>query len=262
MTPYEFFLRELRRRREGARLTQEELGKRINFSGSHVSAVELGNRPPKDDFLEAVDLAFDTGELFRRMWKDLIEDAAPAWLREWIEIERRATLLRWFEPTFLPGLLQTEAYARAVLSGGVLADPDVINQRLASRMERQSILTREQPPTFVAVIDEGVLRRPLAPPAVMVEQFEHLGKIGQLPHVRLHVVPAEVGMHAGLAGGFILAKGPEGQAAHLDSALRAYITVRADDIDSLQTRWEKLRSDALPRRATLDLIREVAKTWT
>jgi transcriptional regulator with XRE-family HTH domain len=263
MSPYEFFLRELRRRREAAGLTQEELGRKINFSGSHVSAVELGNRPPKPDYLEALDLALDTGGLFMTMWKDLVEDAAPVWFRRWIEIEREATLLRWYEPSLVPGLLQTEAYARAVLSGsGLLTTEQEINQRLTSRLERQAILTREQPPKLVAVFDAAVLARAVAPAAVMTEQFDHLRSLARLPHVRLHAIPAEVGMHAGLAGAFILAKGPGGEAAHLDNPLRADVTDRAEDLDVLQDRWESVRSVALPNQATVDLIREVTESWT
>ncbi|SCG71813.1 Scr1 family TA system antitoxin-like transcriptional regulator [Micromonospora halophytica] len=96
----------------------------------------------------------------------------------------------------------------------------------------------------------------------MIEQFEHLLRITELPHVNLHVVPADVGMHAGLAGAFILARTPDGgEVAHLDTPLRAHVTDRPDDVDSLQRRWENLRGEALPRRASRDLIKELAKSW-
>ena len=114
----------------------------------------------------------------------------------------------------------------------------------------------------MAVIDAVVLRRAVGPAAVMAEQFEHLCEMARMPHIHLHVIPEAVGMHAGLAGAFILAKGPEGEAAHLDNPLRAHITDRPEDVDMLQDRWESIRSDAAPRRETVDLIQEVAKTWT
>ncbi|MFI9643076.1 Scr1 family TA system antitoxin-like transcriptional regulator [Micromonospora sp. NPDC051925] len=90
----------------------------------------------------------------------------------------------------------------------------------------------------------------------------HIGPVVMINPL-LHVVPADAGMHAGLAGPFILVRVPDGgEVAHLDSALRAHITDRPDDVDSLQRRWESLRGEALPRRASRDLIRELAKSWT
>ncbi|MEV4624978.1 helix-turn-helix transcriptional regulator [Micromonospora sp. NPDC049523] len=263
VSTYEFLLRELRQARMDAGMTQEALGERIHFSPQKVSAVETGRAPLTGDFVQLVDDAVGARGRLVRMWEDLVKDgAAPNWLLEWIEYERAATLLRWFEPSLVPGLLQTEAYARAVLSLGGRHSEQEIAQRLASRMERQAILHREQPPKFVAVIDAMVLRRAVGPAAVMVEQFEHLREMANMPNVHLHVIPEAVGMHSGLAGAFILAKGPEGEAAHLDNPLRAHVTNRAVDLDMLQDRWESVRSDAAPRRETVDLIQEVAKTWT
>ncbi|MEU7573065.1 Scr1 family TA system antitoxin-like transcriptional regulator [Micromonospora sp. NPDC049240] len=91
-------------------------------------------------------------------------DAAPPWLREWISVEREATLIRWFEPSLVPGLVQTEAYARVVLRGGRMLRESEVEQRITSRTERQAILARETPPEVVAVIDEAVLRRAVAEP--------------------------------------------------------------------------------------------------
>ncbi|MFK3983322.1 helix-turn-helix domain-containing protein [Micromonospora sp. NPDC050397] len=263
MSPYEFLLRELRQSRIDAGMTQEGLGERIHFSAQKVSAVETGRAPLTGDFVQLVDDAVGARGRLVRMWEELVkDDAAPNWLLEWIEIERAATLLRWFELSLIPGLLQTEAYARAVLSAGGRYSEQEIAQRLASRMERQAILSREQPPKFVAVIDEMALRRTVGPAAVMVEQFEHLREMANMRHIHLHVIPESAGMHAGLVGGFILAKGPEGEAAHLDNPLRAHVTDRVVDLDMLHDVWESLRSDAASRRETVDLIQEVAKTWT
>ncbi|WP_329109653.1 helix-turn-helix domain-containing protein [Micromonospora sp. NBC_01699] len=263
LSPYEFLLRELRQARIDAGLTQEALGERIHFSAQKVSAVETGRAPLTSEFVQLVDDAVGARGRLVRMWDDFVKDgAAPNWLLEWIEFERTATLLRWFEPSLVPGLLQTEAYARAVLSVGGRYSEQKIGQLLASRMERQAILHREQPPKLVAVIDAMVLRRAVGPAAVMMEQFEHLCQMASMSHIHLHVIPETVGMHEGLAGGFILAKGPEGEAAHLDNPVRAHVTDRAADLDMLQDRWESIRSDAAPSRETVDLIQEVAKTWT
>ena len=190
-------------------------------------------------------------------------EAAPPWLREWISVEREATLIRWFEPSLIPGLLQTEAYARAVLEWGGLLRPTEVEQRLSSRLDRQAILTAEKSPQFIALLDEAVLHRKVGEPAVMVEQFEHLLRMAELPHVHVHVVPVGAGPHAGLAGPFILARGPEGsEVAHLDNQLYAHVTDSPEDVDSLQRKWEAVRGEALPHRASRDLIKELAKSWT
>lgn len=263
MSALEFLGSELRRARKDRSLSQEDLAQQINFSSSLVGMVEIGHRTPSLDFLTRVDAALESGGLFERLLTLVKAEAAPPWLREWISVEQEATLIRWFEPSLVPGLVQTEAYARAVLSGGGMLRPSEVEQRVTSRLERQSVLSRDQPPEFVAVVDEVVLRRGIGEPAVMTGQFEHLLRVTELAHVHLHVVPAGVGMHPGLAGAFILAKSPEGgEVAHLDTPLRAYVTDQPEDVDSLQRRWEKLRGEALPRRASRELIRELAKSWT
>ncbi|MEH0935060.1 helix-turn-helix domain-containing protein [Micromonospora psammae] len=263
MSTLEFLGAEVRRARRERGLSQEELAQRISYSSSLVGMVEIGHRTPSQDFIARVDAALEAGGLFERLLVLVRADAAPPWIREWINVEREATLIRWFEPSLIPGLLQTEAYGRAVLRGGRMLREGEVEQRLTSRLERQAVLDREQPPEFVAVVDETVLRRAVGEPAVMVEQFEHLLRVTEQPHVDLHVVPAEAGMHAGLAGAFILARTPDGgEVAHLDTPLRAHVTDHPDDIVSLQRRWESLRGEALPRRASRELIRGLAKSWT
>nr|MDT0659965.1 DUF5753 domain-containing protein [Micromonospora sp. DSM 115978] len=195
------------------------------------------------------------------LWPDVLRRREPTWLREWIECERDARLLRWFEPALVPGLLQTEAYARAVLAWGGLFNEDEVDQRTTSRIERQAILTRVKPPQFFAMIDEAVVRRCVGSPSIMLEQCEHLVRTAGRPNVHLQVVPASAGAHAGLAGGFILAKGPYGDAAHLDNPLRADVVNKSDDIDSLIAKWEAIRAWALPTTQTIDLIKKVATTW-
>ncbi|WP_431921195.1 helix-turn-helix domain-containing protein [Micromonospora wenchangensis] len=263
MSTLEFLGAELRRARRERGLSQEDLAQRISYSSSLVGMVEIGHRTPSQDFITRADAALEAGGLFERLLALVRADSAPPWLREWISVEREATLIRWFEPSLVPGLLQTEAYARAVLHGGGMLRESEIEQRVSSRMDRQAVLTRERPPEVVAVIDEAVLRRGIGEPAVMIEQFEHLLRLTEHSHISVHVVPADAGMHAGLAGPFILVRVPDGgEVVHLDSALRAHITDRPDDVDSLQRRWESLRGEALPRRASRDLIRELAKSWT
>jgi len=262
VSPSTFLLGELRRARSAAGLSQEDLGKTINYSGSLVSAVENGQRPPTRDYLVAIDGALRTGGLFERLQNGLAGfDQAPVWFRDWLIIEREATLIRWFEPLIIPGILQTKAYAHAIIAGSGMVDSDEIDQRAATRVDRQSLLTGTRPPTLIAIVDEGVLRRRIGNPEVMAEQCRLLLDLGTRPHVQVHVVPRSAGVYAGLGGAFTLAKARDFEAAHLDNPLQAQIAGRSDDIDSLTRRWEAIHGEALPRPLSLDLIKEVVRTW-
>ncbi|SCF42624.1 hypothetical protein GA0070618_6690 [Micromonospora echinospora] len=185
------------------------------------------------------------------------------WFRPWVDIEREAATLRAYQLAWVPGLLQTEAYARATLAGGVLCT-DAVDELVAARLGRQSILTRERGPLLVAVLDEGVLRRRVGGDrALMAAQLAHLVQCADLPSVQLHVVPADAPSYPGLDGPFTIADMPEGaRVAHVDSPARAAILDQPSDLVTLERRWERIRGEALPRGRSLDLIMEAAKTWT
>jgi transcriptional regulator with XRE-family HTH domain len=263
VSPSAFLLGELRRARVAAGLSQEELGKSINYSGSLVSAVENGQRPPTRDYLVAVDAALNTGGLFERLLNGLAGlDRAPVWFRDWLVVEREARLIRWFEPLIVPGILQTKAYAHAIIAGSGLVDLDDVDQWVASRLDRQSLLDVTKPPTLIAIVDEGVLRRRIGTAAIMAEQCAHLAEFGARPNLHLHIVPTSAGVYAGLGGAFTLARARDFEAAHLDGPLQARVTGSSDDIDILTHMWEAIRSEALPRAQSLDLIKEMAEAWT
>lgn len=262
LTPSTFLLGELRRARSAAGLSQEDLGRTINYSGSQVSAVETGQRPPTRDYLVAVDATLRTGGLFERLLGGLVSlDQAPVWFRDWLIIEREATLIRWFEPLIVPGLLQTEAYAQAVITGSGVVDPAEMEKRVVTRMERQRVLTSPTPPVLIALLDEGVIRREIGDPKIMSGQCEYLLKCAEEPNVQINVIPTSAGSYAGLAGPFILAKGRDFETAHLDTPWQAQIMDRRDAVDRLIKRWEAIRGEALPRKHSIDLIKEVAESW-
>jgi transcriptional regulator with XRE-family HTH domain len=197
------------------------------------------------------------------IWPDTSRRREPTWLREWVEWEREALALRWYELAWVPGLLQTEAYARATLSGESLTKAEA-DELIASRIGRQAILYRERPPLVVAVIDESVIRRPAyGDRPLMAKQVAHLAECAALSAVQVHIVPASVGMYPGLGGPFILADLADGgRAAHVDSQAEAQIIDRPSDLVTLDRRWERIRGEALSRAQSLDLIREAARSWT
>jgi transcriptional regulator with XRE-family HTH domain len=262
ISPSEFLLRELRRRRTAAGMTQTVLGERLFCSDSQVSAIETGTKPPTLPYLRAVDGALDTGDYFVTLWEELVKDGAPpVWLRDWLEIEREATALRWYEPAYVPGLLQTCAYARAALTTGRLSITE-IDQRVETRMERQAVLTRDPAPQVFVVCDEMVIRRTCGSASVMAEQLEHLVSCAEQPNIQMRIVPASLGMYEGLAGAFIIADLPDAtRAGYVDNQLSAQIIEQPESIASLGLTWEALSANALPRGQTLDLLKEAAKTW-
>ncbi|MFJ6198585.1 helix-turn-helix transcriptional regulator [Micromonospora sp. NPDC092111] len=260
----DYVLGELRRFRTRLGVSQDEFGRAIGYSGSHVSSVETGGRAPTDGYMSAIDVHYKTDERFGRMLRELARlDVAPTWLRQWIEFEREATTLRWFELSYLPGLLQTERYARATLAGGRFT-ADEVDRIVTSRLDRQTILGRDRPPQLIAVLDEAVLRRPvLDQPGLMAEQLDHLVDLAGEEHIQVHVVPVDAGMYLGLAGQFIIAELPDGaRVAYADNQLSAQIVDAPGDIARLAKTWEIVRNEALPRRQSIELIKEVTKSWT
>ncbi|MGC5291397.1 helix-turn-helix domain-containing protein [Micromonospora sp. DT231] len=197
------------------------------------------------------------------LWPDALKRRTPAWFRHWAEMEREAVSLRSFQLAWVPGLLQTKAYALATLVGEAFTPAEADNLAEA-RLSRQAILRRERPPLLIAVLDEGVLRRTLdGDRAMMREQCEKLAEQATLPNVSLFVVPADAGMYPGLGGPFTIAEMPDGgRVAHVDSQAQAQLIDKTADLASLDRRWERIRDAALSRAQSLNLLREAAASWT
>ncbi|MEU8154849.1 DUF5753 domain-containing protein [Micromonospora sp. NPDC048986] len=196
------------------------------------------------------------------LWPEALKRRTPAWFRPWAEIEREALSLRSFQLAWIPGLLQTKAYALATLGGEALT-PAEADDLAEARLSRQAVLRRERPPLLVAVLDEAILRRTIdSDRAMMREQCERLAEQAALPNVSLFVVPADVGMYPGLGGPFTVAEMPDGaRVAHVDSQAQAQLIDKAADVATLDRRWERIRDGALSRAQSLNLIREAAASW-
>ncbi|MFJ6164420.1 DUF5753 domain-containing protein [Micromonospora orduensis] len=203
------------------------------------------------------------GQEVGELWPDVLTRREPAWFRPWADIEREALSLRGFELAWVPGLLQTEAYARATLAGEALSAEEV-DELAAARIARQTLLHRNRAPLFVAILDEGVLRRTLGDDRDMMrEQCEQLASLATLPTVQVHIVPVGVGMYPGLGGPFSIAEMRDGiRVAHVDGQAQAQIIESAVDIATLDRRWARISGEALPRAQSLNLIKEAAASWT
>ncbi len=269
-TPRGVFGAQLKRLRERAGLTQEQLADQISYSYSTVAAIETGRRAPAHDAPALLDAALKAGDQLTRLAEDLGEglrrDATlhPEWFREWPEREREATRIRGYEPIFVPGLLQTESYARALLTGrkgGRAIDAEGI---VASRLERQTIFDRDDPPELWVVVDEAVLLRLVGGPDVMREQCERLAEMAQRPNVMVQLIPRSVTVHEGLnAGGFAIADlQGGGQAGYQETALHGQTLHDHDHVAALLDAWDRLRALAQSVPDSAALVEEAGTTWT
>ncbi|WP_203992058.1 helix-turn-helix domain-containing protein [Sphaerisporangium rufum] len=252
------FADELRRHRRAAKLSQRALASRMGFSDSLVAMVETLKRPPTDDFARACDRALGLGGAMFGLYIATTWDKAPEHLRPWLEEEEEAEALRNWEPNLVPGLLQTEAYARAMFGTAPGLTPDEAEERVAARIRRQAILRRNRPPIVTFIMDETVIHRRIGSIAIMREQLAYLLEVARYPNVIIQIVPQDAGEHCGLAGGFIIAERNGSCYAAYSDAQPAGTTI--DDrhvICELAARYDAIRAEALPFKASLRLIQEV-----
>jgi transcriptional regulator with XRE-family HTH domain len=257
------FAGELRHARAARGLSQDQLSEKITYSKSTVAMVESCHRIPSLHFAQRCDEALETGGVLARMYSLVAGEAYPEWFRPFAQHEGEATALRAFELAVVPGLLQTEDYARALLSTRVGTSGTDIDQQVAARIERQAILERDSPPLLWLLLDEGVLRRPVGGREVMRYQIEHLTEMAERPNVVVQIISGDVGAHDGVNGSFVIADFANGPSiVYLETALTGMIIERRDEVDTVRVIYDGLRTEALPRAASAGLIREAAKIWT
>jgi transcriptional regulator with XRE-family HTH domain len=261
--PLEFFGGELRRARMATRLSQEQLGQRLGYSGALVGKVEMGERSPAPEFAEACDKTFpEVNGLFVRMYKlaRRWDGGYPTWFAEWLDSERQAQSLYSWEPLLIPGLLQTTDYARAILGADPEATEDQLDGLVAARLERQEILNRPEPPTLWVVLDEAVLHRMIGSRKIMYNQLLALADSLCRSNVTVQIVPAEIGVHAGLLGGFAIAIHDNARSTvYMESPDQGQTTKVPSVVKRLSLTFDTLRADALPRSASRELIGRVAE---
>jgi transcriptional regulator with XRE-family HTH domain len=264
--PVSFFGAELRLARAAAGLSQEQLGIRLGYSAAQVGKVETGERAPSVDFARSCDQALPgTGGLLGRIYA-LIErwdGGYPSWFHEWVETERRADALCWWEPLLIPGLVQTADYARALFEAWRLADEDDLEQLVTGRMDRQRIFERPEPPSLWVIIDEAVLHRRIGSEKVMYDQLTHLARVADRARTTVQVIPADVGAHVGLLGAFAVATIDGAGTVYMESPDQGQTTSAPAVVAKVSAAFDTLRAEALPRRASRELITKVAEErWT
>lgn len=261
-SPLAFFAAELRRLRDQAGWTQEQLAEAISCSAPLVGMVETAKRNPSRDFIERCDRMLNTGGTLMRVWPLLSQAAYPLWFRPWVEIERRAHTLRNWQPLVFPGLLQTPDYARALLKGRRAVAEERIEELVAARIERQSLLHGASPPLLWAVLDESMLYRRIGSPEIMRGQIAAVMAAMENRHVSVQIMPGDVTATAGLSGAFVIASVEGGtDTAYVDCAVEGRVTDHPRDVAEIRMRYEELRTEAMSPRASIDLMTKVMETW-
>jgi hypothetical protein len=264
----------LRRLRTEKAITREQAGAAIRASEWKIHRLENGQVGFKErDVVDLLGLygVTDPGEVAAFLvlareanapgWWHHYGDVLPQWFRAYVDLESAATLIRGYEGQFIPGLLQTEDYVRAVVGGAQLeGSPEEAERRVQLRLGRQSLLERPDAPRLWAVVDEAALRRPVGGPEVMRAQLERLIEATKLPNVTLQVLPLDAGAHPAMVGAFSVLRFPDQElpdivyVEHLISAL--YLS-KQEDVDQYLHVMESICVSSAPPNKTAEIVGKI-----
>ena len=263
---------QLRRKREAAGITREMAGEAIRASPAKISRLELGRVGFKErdvaDLLTLYGVA-DPSErseflgLAQRAnapgWWHRYADLLPTWFETYLGLEQAALIIRTYELQFVPGLLQTRDYARAVTNLGH-EDSLEVERRVELRMRRQEILTSPGGPTLWAVLDEAALRRGLAGPSLMKDQLDHLIEMNDLPNVSLQIAPFSYGGHAAAGGPFTILRFAESELpdiVYLEQLTSALYLDKRPDVEHYAAVMDRLCAQVEPPNRTKHFLTEI-----
>ena len=265
---------QLRRLRTDKGLSREQAGEAIRASEWKIHRLENGQVGFKDrdivdllrfygvdDPVEVADFLVLAREANAPGWWQQYGDVLPQWFRAFVDLEAAATLIRTYEGQFVPGLLQTEDYMRAVVGGGHLDDlPEEAEHRVQLRLGRQTLLERRDAPRLWAVVDEAALRRPVGGSKVMRAQLERLIEASELPNVILQVLPFAAGAHPAMVGAFSVLRFADQElpdvvyVEHLTSAL--YLS-KQEDVDQYLHVMESICVRSAAPGRTVEIVGDV-----
>ncbi len=249
--------KQLQAARNAAGYTQRSLAEALLIDEETIASIEQGRRPLLYDLAKQIDQLLDLKGMLEAGVEELPEiDQFPLFAEEYMDHEREAISLSWYDNAVLPGLLQTEPYAYAVMSERVPAyDEDELQAKTAGRIKRQEILQRKCPPTTSFVVWEPVLHLGVGGPEVRRDQLRHLRACSELPGLALQFLPTNSPSHAGLDGPFTLLETPEHQhVAYTEGQRGSQWVSDPDELSILARKYAMLRSQALSPRESRGLL--------
>ncbi|MCX4793632.1 MULTISPECIES: helix-turn-helix domain-containing protein [unclassified Streptomyces] len=244
--------------REHAGLSRTDFGTHVRFSKHTVDSVELGRRMPDDAFVERAEAALGNTCALRKAAAHLTrgEPGLAAWFRRWARLEKVAVSLCTYECRLVPGLLQSDAYARAVFEGTILLLTDQqLEAQLAARLERQKMMHERPTVPFSFIVEEHVLRRRFGRPEQMRGMLDRILELSAPRNVTLQVVPLEAGLHACLDGPVRLLETPEGRRlGYSEGQQNGRLITDPKEVSLLHQRYDTLRSQALNPKESRGLL--------
>ncbi|WP_424534802.1 helix-turn-helix domain-containing protein [Sphaerisporangium viridialbum] len=261
-SPQARFAYEVRERRLQAGWTQLQLARMLTVSVSTVGMLETLKRKPELRFAEGCDRAFKLDGVFYELWKRTRWDTAPEHFRDFLALEMQASALQSWDPLLIPGRFQIESYARQIFEDEPGITPELVEQRVGNRMQRQAMLTRENGPLIWSLIDEGALHRPMGDADVMREQLERLLEMATHPRVTIQIVPYAAWSAVGLQAAFTIAelRGTP-YSVYIESAPHGLTVGDRETIAAMVGRYDALRAAAFPQNLSLGIIKEVMAQW-
>ncbi|WP_405389375.1 helix-turn-helix transcriptional regulator [Streptomyces sp. NBC_01102] len=254
---------ELRHRREAAGLSQEELGTPLFVSGSFIGQLEAGTRRMQADQAQKLDEVLGAGGFFTRNCVALKQSKYPDHFAEAAEAEAVAVTIKEYAPLLIPGLLQTEAYARAVFRGGLpTATESAIDELVAARLERAQLLADPTTPLLWVVLDEALLRRKTGGAAVIAEALRHVAAMARQRRVIAQVLPFSAGAHMALEGPLKLMSFSDAPSlAYLQGLGTGKLQDDPATVRHYELTYDLVAASALSPEASLALIESVAEDY-
>jgi DNA-binding XRE family transcriptional regulator len=266
----------LRRLRTELGLSRDEAAQAIRASEWKIHRLENGQVGFKDrdiidllglyevnDPAEVADFLTLAREANTPGWWQHYGDVLPSWFRTYVDLEQAATLIRTYEGQFVPGLLQTDDYMRAVVRGAHLEESgEEVGRRVRLRLARQMLLTRQGPPRLWAVVDEAALRRPVGGREVMRGQLERLIEATKLPNVTLQILPFAVGAHAAMGSAFSILRFADREIpdiVYLEHLTNAVYLDRRNEVERYLDAMELLCVDSEPPARTVELLERILR---
>jgi transcriptional regulator with XRE-family HTH domain len=248
-----YYLRFCRQQRK---LTGDLMGEIISCSKSTVSRLETGDLKMDATQAGAIDRKWDTGGIFSYLVWYATLGHDPDWFQHYLELESRASVIKNWEVTLIPGLLQTADYARAGLATGGVKD---VEAALEKRLARQKILDREDPPVLWVLLAESLLELPCGGPEVMKAQLAHILDSSERSNIGVRVVPKSVGHHPGLDGSFMIMTlaDPHREVAYAEAQGGGRLVPNVTEVASYALRYDRIGQQALPERSSRDLIKRI-----
>lgn len=239
-----------------AGLSQQELGEAIGYSLEQVASVEQGRRPAKAAFTTAADRVLDARGVLEVLQDEVDRAKLPRFFRNFALIEAEVLSRFSYDPLLVPGLLQTEAYARAVFAGHCPPlSEEIVDQHTEARLSRQKLLTRVPMAELSFIISEEALRDPVGGSETMREQWQRLLEVGALRNVEVQIMPARRGFHPGKNGPFVVVESKEHRhLGYFESQGVGCVVHDAAEVSAFSLRYGKLRSQALNVEESARLI--------